>query len=391
MINGKLNTIVKAFLGILLLILLSSCEENAFYEKNFLAAAQTDDEINSGAFEDINEDVIDEVIEDVNSDVNEAVNGNITEEEVEEVVDEETNEEIAEEESSEEINETPEQPSVPSIVVKEESFLQKSSENKKIDILWVVDNSGSMQDEQNSLAFNFESFINDFIQKDVDFKMAVTTTDTSWGHKGELIGNLTDLTSVAAASDINGFLNNFKETIKVGINGSGYEKGLLASKSFINNKNSWLREDAMLAIVYLSDEEDQSSGSVSDYVTHLKTLKSNEGMIKLYSIINTGESSLPYYETIGSRYMEASKETGGFHSNIKNDFHETLQAMGTKIVTLLDSFPLSKTPKSEESIQVYIDGNESNGWTYDEASKSIKFNENAVPADGSAIKIKYEI
>jgi hypothetical protein len=89
--------------------------------------------------------------------------------------------------------------------------------------------------------------------------------------------------------------------------------------------------------------------------------------------------------------MEASKETGGFHSNIKNDFHETLQAMGTKIVTLLDSFPLSKTPKSEETIHVYIDGNESIDWTYDEASKSIKFNENAVPTEGSVIKIKYEI
>jgi hypothetical protein len=304
MINGKLNTIVKAFIGTILLISLSSCEENAFYEKNFLAASQTDDEINSGAFEDINEEVIDDVIEDVNIDVNEAVSENTTEEVNEDVAEdatEEQNEDIAEEEASEEINETSEQPSVPSIVKKEESFLQKSSENKKIDILWVVDNSGSMQDEQNSLAFNFESFITDFIQKDVDFKMAVTTTDTSWGHKGELIGNLTDLTSIAAASDINGFLNNFKETIKVGINGSGHEKGLSASKSFISNKASWLREDAMLAIVYLSDEEDQSSGSVSNYLTHLKTLKSNEGMIKLYSIINTGESSLPYYETIGSR------------------------------------------------------------------------------------------
>lgn len=61
-----------------------------------------------------------------------------------------------------------------------ETFYQTSTrEDVKIDIVWVIDNSLSMYDEQEALANNFDSFINGFIQKHFDFKMAITTIDPS--------------------------------------------------------------------------------------------------------------------------------------------------------------------------------------------------------------------
>ena len=61
--------------------------------------------------------------------------------------------------------------------------------------------------------------------------------------------------------------------IRVGTSGSGYEKGLGASQAFFQNNSSFVRDDAHLAIVYVSDEEDQSAESVSHYVNYLKGLK----------------------------------------------------------------------------------------------------------------------
>lgn len=68
------------------------------------------------------------------------------------------------------------------LVPVQEVFFQENANRSKVDILWVVDNSGSMKNEQEALANNFEIFINDFIDRNLDFNMAVTTT-------GKIIGN----------------------------------------------------------------------------------------------------------------------------------------------------------------------------------------------------------
>src|SRR3954451_4193325 len=67
----------------------------------------------------------------------------------------------------------------------------------KIDILFVVDNSGSMLEEQQALSSNFGEFLK-FIDPDtgksgetneVDYRLAVTTSDAN-NDKGELKGKV---------------------------------------------------------------------------------------------------------------------------------------------------------------------------------------------------------
>ena len=52
---------------------------------------------------------------------------------------------------------------------------------RKLDVLFVVDNSGSMKASQSALAQNFPIFINYFKTKGYDFKIAITTTDAYYG------------------------------------------------------------------------------------------------------------------------------------------------------------------------------------------------------------------
>src|SRR5688500_10837964 len=66
-----------------------------------------------------------------------------------------------------------------------DSYNQESA--SKVDVLWVIDNSGSMAEEQENLARNFQSFIELFTRGAVDYRIAVTTTDV-FGDAGQFRG-----------------------------------------------------------------------------------------------------------------------------------------------------------------------------------------------------------
>src|SRR5690606_6616624 len=115
-----------------------------------------------------------------------------------------------------------------------DQFVQNTAQDAAIDILWVIDNSGSMGNEQDDLANNFDLFIRDFITRGIDFKMAITTTDGRSSYAGVQRGDTNLLTDEAAAANESQFIQNFQNWIRVGTNGSGNEMGLHGAQSFFN-------------------------------------------------------------------------------------------------------------------------------------------------------------
>jgi hypothetical protein len=145
----------------------------------------------------------------------------------------------------------------------------------KVDILWVVDNSGSMETSQQNVADNFESFIQKFQDTQFDYQMAVTTTDawlanqvsdpddiyTYSRFRDGVDGNFSGVTVIKP--DTPDLVQTFVTNISQGINGSGSERGfesLQVALSFADNLNEpFPRQDALLAIIHLTDEEDSSA------------------------------------------------------------------------------------------------------------------------------------
>lgn len=65
----------------------------------------------------------------------------------------------------------------------------QQSRRNSVDLLVVIDNSCSMVEEQDNLASNFDTLIGTFTRADVDWRIAVTTTDTEVEqYKGLLMG-----------------------------------------------------------------------------------------------------------------------------------------------------------------------------------------------------------
>ena len=132
---------------------------------------------------------------------------------------------------------------------------------------------------------------------------------------------------VSTQADNAAFLDYFAQKIKVGTSGSGREKGLNGAKKFAENYgNTWLREDAYLVIVQISDEEDQSSLSTTEYINHLKSLKANDRLVTVHSVVNMSASQ---------RYQAVSNDLNGTVSDIRNNFHDILDNMGGTILNLI--------------------------------------------------------
>lgn len=278
------------------------------------------------------------------------------------------------------------------LIDKEEAFTQNTKKNGDLDILWVIDDSGSMGDEQDALSFNFDTFISEFLKKDVDFQMAITTTDGSTGRNGKQIGNYKLLNAVEAKKNPYVFTNHFKQWVKVGTKGSGREQGLKTSSAFLDRyKSEFLRKDAYFVVVVLSDEEDQSEEKVQKYIDQLQSVKSNKGLMKVYSIVTKKIVAGKQWETIGNRYLEATNITGGKSGDIHEDFHTLLQDMGGSILNLVDNFALAQSPY-QNKIQVLVDGNLINsGFSFDHQSRVLKFDSNNVPREGAKIVVRYQV
>ena len=90
-----------------------------------------------------------------------------------------------------------------------------------VDVLWVIDNSGSMGDDQAALTANFPLFMEYFLNSGLDYHIGVVTTDidspTDSGKLRSYAGNLWIDTQTPDA------IGAFAEMATVGTNGSSIE------------------------------------------------------------------------------------------------------------------------------------------------------------------------
>lgn len=266
-----------------------------------------------------------------------------------------------------------------------------------VDILFVVDNSGSMSSNQTNLKNNFDDFMAVFVSAGVDYHVALITTD-----QAEFVGNI--ITS-SDADPINEFTN---QVDSIGSGGSAYEKGLWYSyvatdtggDAAPGSSTGFFRASAKLVVVYVSDEPDvshqtygsggSSSMTTSDYSSHLLSLKSSSDLVDAHAVAGDYPSgcSTNGGAQFGDGYYDVVNDLGGtFMSICAADWSVTMETLATDSMAMV-TFPLSDYPV-EESIEVTVDGTLSTDWTYDSSANSVTFT--VAPPDGSAIDVLYAI
>jgi hypothetical protein len=272
-------------------------------------------------------------------------------------------------------------------------FRQQSK--PEIDILFVIDDSCSMGNDQSTLASNLNSFISWASKLQVDYHIGVTTTDTRW--KGCTRGSPKFVTRSTPS-----VVPTLQRLVRVGTSGSASEKGLETSyQAFLPNQlngcnKAFYRKSASLSIVYISDEPDYSRQSVSFYINFLKNLKGVRNPDKLRaSAIQSYRLSTSGTCSGQCRYFAVAKALRGVTDTISSaNWGRALSQLGSITFGYKTQFFLSR-PADPSTIQVKVNGatvpkSSTSGWTYDGASNSVNFSPAAVPKSGALIEVSYK-
>ncbi len=288
---------------------------------------------------------------------------------------------------------------------------------EKIDVLMVVDNSSSMESYQYQLGSNFQAFISWFVEGNVDYQIAVTTTDdgndstVSDPARGAFVGPI-----ITSAMDLDEADALFSQEVNVGTDGSGIEAGLKTAYLALTDTDrlgdqitAFLREDASLSIVFVSDEEDSSPWPVNDYVNAFFELKGHRSRdaFNASALTVTDKSlcdeQLAAYSSPGTRYVDVATQTHGLTGNLcSSDFTQIVNDLSLANSRIADTYLLSREPDAETlTVTLEVDGVETEvpcnagQWTYeritvdDAEAPTIRFDRAHLPAPGSRLYVRY--
>jgi hypothetical protein len=284
------------------------------------------------------------------------------------------------------------------------------SPDEQVDILFVVDDSGSMAEEQAALAAGFSTFLAELEASSTAYRIALVSTsqDASDLDRTEFVGDppvLNPTTDTVAL---------FQERVILGVKGSDHEKGLQAAADALDANPGFLRDGANLVVLFVTDEDDCSDEGkldgldadhcyldahrltpVPDLVRRISRSKREGETVRLGGILGPLDGSCPAAYA-GKRYVEAIAELRGPLTKICDpDWNPLLQDLGAVAVGVVDRFVLTR-PADESTLEVRVDGvdvypDPIDGWTYDAIGSAVVFHGEGVPERGSEVVIEYDV
>lgn len=278
-----------------------------------------------------------------------------------------------------------------------DAFTQSPFE--KVDVLLVVDDSCSMAPYQQKLGSDFGGFFDYFADGNVDWRLAVTTTDVSTPDFGSIRGPIVGPDAVDPAA-------LFSEVVQVGTGGGGLETGLAAAARVLKNpRDGFPRDDAAISVIFVSDEEDASPESVSDYVGRYYDLRGQRHREAFHAsalVVSELADCTPEQFAVssrGTRYEKAALLTDGVVANLcVDDLGGIVNELALTTSALVDTFFLRTVP-DPLTLRVQVAGVdlpcEEGGWRYDRVERegqslpAIVFEPGSIPDHGSEVLVEY--
>ncbi len=300
--------------------------------------------------------------------------------------------------------------------------------NPKVDILFVVDDSGSMDSHQDNLSRNIKQFTAE-IQKTtfLDYHIGVITTSMDgmtsgddcdvkggWSERacgdGRLVRYKTKVPFIDNQTP-NG-LSILEENLLVGDSGSGDELMFdpiraALSVPLINRENiGFLRPDATLAIILVTDAEDHSDQITSgqqmfDFLVNLKGGRADKVLAYgalIPSTIARPTCSRDEGSVVPTRLEEFIALAKGIEYNIcDTDYGTKLAHIAADVVQKVGRIMFLSRPPVVDTITVtygtqVIPNDRENGWTYDPVRNALIFGDKivlSVQAPGTTLSVTF--
>jgi hypothetical protein len=269
----------------------------------------------------------------------------------------------------------------------------------KVDVLFLVDNSGSMSDNQEALAANFPLFMEYFEGSGLDYHIGVINTDVSGNQAGHL-------RSAAGVNYIDLETPDRVETFSrmvIMAEGSSDERGREAIyHALVTERDGanagFIRDEASLHITVVSDEDDHSRAepvSKDEFVTFLNQARPIDEMVSFNSIVNPPPGGL--VNPAGEAYLYVTDRVGGLRRDIKlGQWNSLLDELGLQAAGLRREYFLSQLPVEDTvQVDVTVDGvtqvyDQGADWEYTAERNSIIFL-SYVPPELAQVRIRYTL
>ena len=260
----------------------------------------------------------------------------------------------------------------------DETWIQPARE-QGLDVLWVLDNSASMYEEQEQLAAHTLAFADGLSRVDIDLRLGVMSTDAE-AEQAPLW--ITGGPEVLAEAFSNAILNQ-------GL-GSREERGFDAALWAVSE----LRSGADAELLFFSDEDDQSEASAQTLVEQYSASSGELGINAIVGDPPQGCASLVAAADPAPRYLDAVERTQGSRASIcALDYDAMLSRMALHVLGLEDRFALAELPELD-TMEVMLDEDIvprdfEHGWSYEAGNNLLVLNGDYVPSPGQVLQARY--
>ena len=263
-----------------------------------------------------------------------------------------------------------------------DSFTQVEA-YEAIDIVWVIDGSCSMIAHQTRLLSGIEHMMNN-LPPDVNWRLKMITAGD-----GSRISQPTTF-PLTRGDDIDDALQMYNQ-----LPHDGQEKGFDAINNYITKDTyaqTWMRSDAALLVVFVSDEREQSTMTTTDFITWYNWVRPTT-YLSFIGNVETEDSVCPYttnFSTIGRKYMDAVNHYSGTIIDICEIDWSAGVDDATQNIEPFEEWELTHVPYVD-TLVVFEDNAPMNPahWNYDTAANMVEFT--VTPPENSLIEIGYAI
>ena len=152
---------------------------------------------------------------------------------------------------------------------------------------------------------------------------------------------------------------------------------------------TWLRHDAALLVVFVSDEDDQSSLSSYEFITWASLVRSEVFVASIVNVDHATSLCPTQFQImdIGTNYIDVANHFSGQIIDICDSDWSSGVSQAAQQVQLVEEVDLDYTPVSIDHIEVFVDNVLYPDWTWDEPNNKILFT--VTPPESSIITVSY--
>ena len=259
-----------------------------------------------------------------------------------------------------------------------QTYIQPSLGNG-VDILWVVDPSGSMMNNWAQVVLGVEQMML-ALPTNVNWRLEIIPTDQN---RAKTLQSFPILPGDSLQTAQDHLQNNV-----VG----HYEKGMDAVKDYMTQNQDalqWMRHDVALLIIFVSDENDSSGQTPTQFIQWVQYQRAEVYVTSIVNVVPTNSLCPTQYSQwdIGSDYMDVANHFSGIVIDICEVDWTSGVTQAAQQVHLIDEIQLDYVPVDIDHIEVLVDNVVWNDWTWDQTSNKIIFS--VMPPEGSVITVSY--